>query len=248
MKYYLGIDVGGSGIKGALVNCKKGLLKNERIRIPTPQPASPEFIADTIKNIVMQHKYEGPVGVGFPAVIKNGVVCTAANIEKNFIGLHYENYLCNLLKMPVVLLNDADAAAIAELKYGIGIKEKGLIILITIGTGIGTVISYEGKIIPNTELGHIYMSENREAEQYASDATRHELNLSWEQWTSRINEYLIYLENLFWPDLFIIGGGISKHESKFLNFLKTRTKVVTAKLLNNAGIIGAAIAAKKKYE
>ncbi|MCX7987647.1 MAG: ROK family protein [Bacteroidales bacterium] len=245
MKEILGIDVGGSGIKGAIVNCREGKLSTERIRIPTPTPPSPENIAITIAELVSKFDYKGPVGVGFPAVVKNGTVYTAANIDSSFIGLNYELFLKKKVDRPIRLINDADAAGLAEIKFGAGKDNKGLIILVTIGTGIGSVIVNKGKLIYNTELGHIYLPGDREAEKYASDATRKSSNLEWSEWAKRINEYLMYLENLFWPDLFIVGGGISKHEDKFLSQLTLKTKTVTAQLLNNAGIIGAALSAKK---
>lgn len=245
MKAILGIDVGGSGIKGAIVNCSNGKLISDRLRIETPDPPTPETIGITIANLVSKFKYKGPIGIGFPAVVKNGIVHTAANIDKSFIGIDYENYLSQQLAMPVKLINDADAAGLAEIKFGAGKDFKGLIILLTIGTGIGSVIVNRGKLIPNTELGHIFMPENREAEKYASDATRKNMNLAWDEWAQRINEYLMYLENLFWPDLLILGGGVSKHSERFFSYLTIRTPIVTAQLLNNAGIIGAALAAKK---
>lgn len=172
--------------------------------------------------------------MGFPAVIKGGVVCTAANIDSSFIGVNYENYLTQKLGLPVGLINDADAAGLAEIKFGAGKDVKGFIILLTIGTGVGSVLVNRGKLIPNTELGHLYMSQNREAEKFASDATRKNDNLDWDVWAERINEYLMYLENLFWPDLFILGGGVSKHAEKFFPKLTLRTPVVSAQLMNNA--------------
>lgn len=245
MKAILGIDVGGSGIKGAIVNCSSGKLLSERIRIATPNPSDPENISNTIAEMARNLNYKGPVGVGFPAVVKQGTVYTAANIDKSFIGINYEEYLGKKLGLPVRVINDADAAGMAEIKFGAGKDLNGLVILITIGTGIGSVLVNKGKLIPNTELGHIFLSENREAEKYASDAVRKNENLNWTTWAGRINEYLMYLENLFWPDLFIIGGGVSKHYKEFLPHLTLRTPFVPAQLLNNAGIIGAALAAKK---
>jgi polyphosphate glucokinase len=245
MKAILGIDVGGSGIKGAIVNCSSGKLLSERIRIATPNPSDPENISNTIAELVKNLSYKGPVGVGFPAVVKQGTVYTAANIDKSFIGINYEEYLGKKLGLPVRVINDADAAGLAEIKFGAGKDVNGLVILITIGTGIGSVLVNKGKLIPNTELGHIFLSENREAERYASDAVRKNENLDWITWAERINEYLMYLENLFWPDLFIIGGGVSKHYKEFFPYFTLRTPLVPAQLLNNAGIIGAALAAKK---
>jgi polyphosphate glucokinase len=244
MKNILGIDVGGSGIKGAVVNCNNGKMITDRNRIVTPSPATPSAVLHTISELVKSFKYKGPIGIGFPSVVKKGKICTAANIDKSFIGINYEKIITDELKMPIKLINDADAAGLAEFTFGAGKDNKGFVILITIGTGLGTVLFYKGKLIPNTELGHIYMTENREAEQYISDATRQKLNLSWEEWGTRLNEYLLYLDSLFWPDLFIIGGGASKHLNKYHTAITTKTKVVSAELLNNAGIIGAALSAK----
>lgn len=245
MKEILGIDVGGSGIKGAIVNIKRGELVTERLRLITPTPPTPELIADAIIELVKKFRWKGKIGIGFPAVIKEGIVYTAANIDKSFIGLNYKNILEKKTNCKVLLINDADAAGVAEVKYGAGIHVMGTVIMITIGTGIGTALFNNSKLIANTELGHIFLPNQYEAEQYASDATRQNLNLTWDEWASRFNEFLIYIENLFWPNLFIMGGGVSKHKDKFFSVLTTRTPIVTAKLLNNAGIIGAAYLANK---
>lgn len=241
----LGIDVGGSGIKGAIIDTKKGELLTDRERIETPQPATPELVANEIINLVKHFNWDGPVGIGMPAVVQNGIVKTAANIDKSFIGFDFEHYLSEKLKVPVKAINDADAAGLAEMKFGAGKDQNGVVLLVTVGTGIGTVVFTNRKLLPNTELGHIFMKDNREAELFTSDATRQNLDLSWPEWTARFNEYLNYMESLFWPDLIIVGGGVSKNEKKYLPMLKLSTKVVNAELKNNAGIIGAAIAAKK---
>ncbi len=245
LKKVLGIDVGGSGIKGAIINTKTGDLITDRHRIPTPVQAKPGQVADVIKQIVDYFNWTGAVGVGFPAVVQNGVAKTAANIDKSFIGTNIESLFSQKTNCKVKVINDADAAGQAEMKFGAGRNNKGVVFLITVGTGIGTVIFTKGKLLPNTELGHVYMNKDREAELYTSDATRQKHDLSWKDWAQRFDEYLNYLEKLFWPDLFIIGGGVSKSEAKFLQHLTVKTKVVSAQLLNYAGIIGAAIAAKK---
>jgi polyphosphate glucokinase len=245
LKKVLGIDIGGSGIKGAIINTKTGDLLTDRYRIPTPVQGKPEQIADVVQQIVDHFKWSGAVGVGFPAVVQNGVAKTAANIDKSFIGTNIENLISNKTHCLVKVINDADAAGQAEMKFGAGKNNKGVVILITVGTGIGTVIFTKGKLLPNTELGHIYLNKDREAEQYTSDATRQKIDLSWKDWAERFNEYLNYLEQLFWPDLFIVGGGISKNELKFQKYITVKTKVMPAQLLNYAGIIGAALAAKK---
>lgn len=244
----LGIDVGGSAIKGAVIDVKTGELTGERIRIESPAVAKPADVAQIINQIVKKNNWKGPIGVGFPAVVQNGIVKTAANIDKSFINLNFDEVLRKTTNCPVKIINDADAAGIAEMKLGTGKDNKGVVVLITVGTGIGTVVFTKGKLLPNTELGHVYMANNREAEIFASDATRQKLDLSWKDWALRFNEYLNYLESLFWPDLFIIGGGVSKNEKKYQPYLTVKTKVVAAQLLNNAGIIGAAIAAKKAFE
>jgi polyphosphate glucokinase len=245
LKKVLGIDVGGSGIKGAIINTKTGELLTERYRIPTPEGAKPEQIADVIQQIVEHFKWNGTIGVGFPAVVQNGIAKTAANIDKSFIGTNIENLIAKKTSCKVKVINDADAAGQAEMKFGAGKNNKGVVFLITVGTGIGTVVFTKGKLLPNTELGHVYMNKDRESELYISDATRQKNELSWKDWAQRFDEYLNYLEQLFWPDLFIVGGGVSKNETKFQQYLTVKTKVVPAQLLNYAGIIGAALAAKK---
>jgi polyphosphate glucokinase len=248
LKKVLGIDVGGSGIKGAIIDTKSGKLLTERYRIPTPLPATPDHVTDVIQQLVKRFEWTGAVGVGFPAVIQNGIAKTAANIDKSFIGTNIESLISSKTNCPVRVVNDADAAGIAEMKFGAGKNYKGVVVLITVGTGLGTVIFTKGKLLPNTELGHIFMTKDREAELFASDAVRQKLDLSWKQWATRFDEYLNYIEHLFWPDLFIIGGGVSKSEAKYLQYLTVKTKVLPAQLLNYAGIIGAALAAKKMLD
>lgn len=245
MKTILGIDIGGSGIKGAPVNVKKGVLAAERYRIPTPQPSTPDAIGDTVAEIASHFDWKGPIGCTFPAVIKKGVIYTAANVDKSWIGVNGRKLLRKKTGCPVLLLNDADAAGIAEMEYGAGRlqKGKGVIFLLTFGTGIGSAVFVNGSLLPNTELGHMEMN-SMEAERYASDLTRKEENLDWNEWAGRVNEYLDLLEALFSPDLFVLGGGVSKKHQKFLPLLRTQARVVPAQLLNEAGIVGAALAAK----
>lgn len=239
----LGIDVGGSGIKGTIVNTKTGEFVTERHRIKTPQPATPEVIAETIREIVDHYNWKGKVGCGFPAVIQNGIIKTAANIDQSCIGVNANKLFSKVTKCPVNVFNDADAAGFAELNFGGGKNFKGLAIFLTIGTGIGSAIFNQGKLIPNSELGHIYMKKGLKGEKFASDAVRKKEDLSWDEWVKRFNEYLQYLEKLFYPDLFIIGGGTSKKFEKFESSLSLNTPVQPAQLLNNAGIIGAALLA-----
>ncbi len=243
-KKILGIDIGGSGIKGAIVHTKKGELITERHRIPTPSPATPGEVSEIIGEMVKHFKWKGAVGCGFPAVIQNGVARTAANVDKTWIGTNVNNLFNEITGCPVFAVNDADAAGMAEMKFGAGNGNKGVVILITVGTGIGTVIFSRGKLVPNTELGHVLLN-TMEAEEYASDAVRKKLDLSWEDWAKRFNEYLVYMEKLFWPDLFILGGGASKKDQKFFEHLTVKTPIVPAQLLNNAGIVGAALTAKE---
>jgi polyphosphate glucokinase len=245
VKTILGIDIGGSGIKGAPVNVKKGVLAAERYRISTPQPSTPDAIGDTVAEIASHFDWKGPIGCTFPAVIKKGVIYTAANVDKSWIGVNGRKLLEKKSGCPVLLLNDADAAGIAEMEYGAGRlqKEEGVIFLLTFGTGIGSAVFVNGSLLPNTELGHIEMN-GMEAEHYASDLTRKGENLDWDEWAGRVNEYLDLLEALFSPDLFVLGGGVSKKHRKFLPLLRTQARVVPAQLLNEAGIVGAALAAK----
>lgn len=245
----LGIDIGGSGIKGALVDVKRGKLMTARYRLRTPQPSTPKAVGKTVAKIVKHFDWKGPIGCTFPAVVKKGIVYSAANVDSSWIGVNGTRLLEEKTGCPVVLINDADAAAIAEMKFGAGRKRQGVVFLLTFGTGIGTAVFVDGVLVPNTELGHIEVRlEGRasvEAEEYASDRIRKEEKLDWANWTARVSEYLCYLEDLFSPDLFIVGGGVSKKHHKFLPSLGTRTEVVPAKLLNEAGIVGAALAAKK---
>jgi polyphosphate glucokinase len=245
MKTILGIDIGGSGIKGAPVNLKRGVLKGERYRIPTPQPSTPNAVGDTVARVVKHFRWKGPVGITFPAVIKDGVVYSAANVDKSWIGVNGSELLGGKTGCPVLLLNDADAAAIAEMEHGAGRarRKKGVVFLLTFGTGIGSAIFVDGVLVPNTELGHMEMN-GMEAEHYASDIVRKREKLDWNEWAVRVNEYLVLLEALFSPDLFIIGGGVSKKHVRYMHLLQTQAKVVPAELLNDAGIVGAALAAK----
>ncbi|HYW95956.1 MAG TPA: ROK family protein [Bacteroidales bacterium] len=249
MKYkkILGIDIGGSGIKGAIVNTKKGTLKSKRYRIITPVPATPESVGKVIKKIVKHFDWKGPIGVGYPGVVQNGVARTAANVDPSWIDTDINGLFSELTGCPVQVVNDADSAGYAEMKFGAGAGFKGVAALITVGTGLGTVMFTGGKLMPNLELGHIILHGD-DAEKYASDAARKNDDLSWEDWGRRFSEYLGRLEDLTWPDLIIIGGGASKKDDRFFSYLKTRAKVVPAELLNEAGIIGAAIAAKAYHK
>ncbi|MDF1571972.1 MAG: ROK family protein [Bacteroidales bacterium] len=243
LKKVLGIDIGGSGVKGAIVHTKEGKLKTKRYRIPTPQPATPEAVADVIKKIVDHFKWEGHVGVGFPGVIQQGFARTAANLDDSWIDVNLNELFSKKTGCEVHVVNDADAAGMAEMKFGSGKGFKGVALLVTVGTGLGTVIFTNGRLLPNMEMGHILL-HGADAEEYASDAARKADDLSWEDWAGRFNEYLHRMEELLWPDMIIIGGGASKKDDKFIQHLDTKAKVVPATLLNEAGIIGAALTSK----
>ncbi|MDA3892155.1 MAG: ROK family protein [Salinivirgaceae bacterium] len=235
----LGIDVGGSGIKGAPVNIETGELLQERYRIETPQPATPEAVGNTIKKLVDHFEWNGKVGVGFPAAVQNGAVKTASNIDKSWIGVPINTFLSKKTGCEVHVANDADAAGMAEVKFGGGKDQKGVVILLTIGTGIGTVLFLDGKLFPNTELGHLEF-KNTTIEGYAADSVRKKEDLSWKDWGKRFNKVLKHFEQMFYPELIIIGGGVSKKMERFKAQIDINTKLIPAELLNEAGIIGAA--------
>lgn len=240
MNAILGIDVGASGIKGALVDLDKGKLYGERFRVPTPQPSTTVAMAGAFAEIVRYFNYQGIVGCGFPALVKNGVAQSAANIDQSWVGADIGIVFGDACGCRVYATNDADAAGMAEMRYGIGKGENGLVIMITIGTGLGSAIFYKGMMIPNTELGHLKWNNGKSAELYASSGARERLKISRKEWAGRFNEYLQHLELLFSPDLFILGGGESKFFESYKELLITNARIVPAKLLNNAGIIGAA--------
>jgi polyphosphate glucokinase len=238
----LGVDVGGSGIKAGVVDVETGDLLQKRRRRPTPQPSKPKAIAKVLHELVSEFEWEGLLGCGFPSVVQNGVIRTAANIDQDWIdtdaaGLFHRSTGCS-----VTVLNDADAAGLAEMRFGAGRDVSGAVMIITIGTGLGTALFSNHQLLPNCELGHLFLN-GLEVEQYASDATRKQGDLNWKKWGKRFNEVLTHYEALFWPDLFILGGGASKKFHKFSDYLKVRAEVVPAQFLNEAGIVGAALAA-----
>jgi polyphosphate glucokinase len=243
LKQILGIDIGGSGVKGAIVDTKKGILLSERFRIETPQPATPEAVAGVIEKITRHFQWKGPVGVGFPGVIQQGIARTAANVDSSWIDKDLNKLFSEATGCKVHAVNDADAAGMAEVKFGAGKGQKGTLLLVTVGTGLGTVVFTNGKLVPNLELGHLILHGD-DAELYASDAARSNNNLDWDTWAGRFNEYLLRIEELIWPDKIIIGGGASKKGEKFFPFLTTKAPVVPAKLMNEAGIVGAALVSK----
>ncbi|TFG95663.1 MAG: ROK family protein [Calditrichales bacterium] len=235
----LGIDIGGSGIKGAPVDIETGKLTANRYRIPTPDPATPEAIAKTVHKIVKHFKWQGAVGCGFPAAIYGKRVSTASNIDAEWIGKNVSKLFSKTTGLETVVVNDADAAGLAEMAFGAGKGHQGVVFVITVGTGLGTAAFTNGHLFPNMELGHLEMN-GKIAELYASDAIRRKEDLSWKKWSKRFNQYLERIEDLFWPDMIILGGGISKKTEKYFHLLETRAELVPAQLLNEAGIIGAA--------
>jgi polyphosphate glucokinase len=239
----LGIDIGGTGIKGAPVETETGELVTERYRLLTPRPSKPKKVALVVAEITRHFDWHGPVGCGFPAVVKHGVVYTAANVSKKWIGTDAEALLSETTQCPVTMINDADAAALAEMRFGAGRDHDGIVLLITLGTGIGTAIFASGHLLPNTELGHIEI-EGKDAEEWATDVVRKKQKLSWKEWGKQVDKYLRAMERLVWPDLIIIGGGASKKHEKFFTYFTVQTKVVPAEMLNEAGIVGAALAAE----
>jgi polyphosphate glucokinase len=238
----LGIDIGGSGIKGAPVDVLTGEMLTERYRIKTPKSGKPKPMAETVAEIARYFDWRGPIGCGFPAAIQHGIVRTAANVSKKWIGQNASELFSQTTGCSAVVINDADAAGLAEMQFGAGQGRDGVVLLITLGTGIGTALFSDGYLMPNTELGHIEIA-GVEAEKMASSFVRENENLSWPQWASRVDTYLDTMEQLLWPDLIIVGGGISKDHKEFLPLLTVEAEVIPAEMRNNAGIIGAALAA-----
>jgi polyphosphate glucokinase len=237
----LGIDVGGSGIKGAPVDTRRGKLLEERHRIATPQPATPRAVARTVGEIAKHFHWKGPIGCAVPAVVKSGRLRTAANISRSWLGVNAAERFAGTSGCRVSVINDADAAGYAEMHFGAGRRRRGLVIMVTLGTGIGTALFINGHLVPNTELGHLTL-RGRDAETWAAASVREEKGLGWKKWARRLDAYLHLMHAYFWPDLFIIGGGVSKKTDKFLHMLTLPTPIVPARLRNDAGIIGAALA------
>ena len=238
----LGIDIGGTGIKGAQVDGAGGELLGERFRVTTPRPATPETVAEGVARVVEHFDWKGPVGAGFPAVVRQGRVCTAANIDDSWIGRNAESIFREATGCPFSVLNDADAAGMAEMRFGAGRGRSGVVLVLTIGTGIGSALFTDGRLVPNTEFGHIEM-DGKAAEERASARVRTRRNLSWKRWASRVDAYLQRVAFYLWPELIIIGGGVSKRHERFLPHLTVDCEIVPARLRNEAGIIGAAAVA-----
>lgn len=244
MTVILGIDIGGSGIKGAPVDTLTGQLVAERHRIPTPEGAKPADVTRVLKELVGHFQHSGPVGITFPGIVQHGVTLSAANVDKDWIGLDADKLFTEATGCDVHLINDADAAGLAEAKFGAGAGVPGVVMVLTFGTGIGSALINEGVLVPNTELGHLWLRD-KHAESWASDRAREADDLNWKQWAKRATTYLQHLELLFSPDLFIIGGGISKKADKWRDLIQLdRSRLVPATLLNDAGIVGAAMFAE----
>lgn len=240
----LGIDIGGTGIKGAIVDTKKGELITERFRIPTPQPATPDAVLDAVTQIVNEFDWKGPIGCGFPSPIRHEIIKKASNMHQSWVGVNASERIEKVTGCPTHMVNDADAAGLCEVKFGAAKNEKGVVMMITCGTGVGSGLFIKKKLVPNTEFGFIHV-DGTKAEYYCSKSAKEKENLDWETWGNRLNKYLQRLEELFWPDLFVIGGSISKQFNEYESFLKLDSKVVPAESRNHAGIIGAALSAKQ---
>jgi polyphosphate glucokinase len=238
----LGIDIGGTGIKAAPVDVTVGRLQAERVKLPTPSPAVPDQVAQVIRRLVKQFDWSGPVGITFPGVVAGGIIRTAANVDPAWIGIDSAKFFGEVSHQPVTVLNDADAAGLAEMHFGAGKDQAGTVLMLTFGTGIGSALFYDGVLVPNTEFGHIEI-HGKDAEARASERAREAGDLSWDKWAGRVDTYLDKIEALLSPGLIIIGGGISRKSDKFLPKLTLRARVVPATLHNDAGIVGAAMAA-----
>ena len=238
-----GIDIGGTGMKAAIVDLTTGRLASDRRRISTPQPATPGAMADVARELVEHHGWDRPLGVAFPSIVHHGVVAMAANIDASWVGVDADALFTQAIGLDVTMVNDADAAGIAEVRFGAGRGRAGLVIMLTFGTGIGSGMFVDGILVPNTELGHLEL-DGVDAETRAAAVVREREGLSWSQWTPRVERYLRHVEMLFSPDLFIVGGGASKAAAKWLPMIEINTEIVPAEMANNAGIVGAALVAR----
>jgi polyphosphate glucokinase len=247
----IGVDVGGSGIKVAAVDTTTGELLTDRLRVATPEPSTPEAIVASIGRLVRRvgtalKDTKAPVGVGMPCVVIGGITLTAANIDQGWVGYEADNELTRVLKRDVTVLNDADAAGLAEIRFGAGRHKPGVVLLLTLGTGVGSGLFVDGKLVPNTELGHVEI-RGRDAERRSAAAARVRRGLSWKAWTNDLDEHLHAIDRILWPSLIILGGGVSKRADRFLPRLTVRPPVVPAQLQNDAGIVGAALAAAERF-
>jgi len=240
----LGIDIGGSGIKGAPVDTESGILLASRYRLPTPSPAKPRPVAETVAQVAKYFNWKGELGIGFPGVVRKGVTLTAANIHEDWEGLNAAKFIKKVTGRKTCIINDADAAGLAEMAFGAGKDRQGVVMLVTIGTGLGTALFTDGHLLPNCEFGHLEI-DGVQAEWMASDAARKREKLSWKKWGHRFDKFLHTMERLIWPDLIILGGGISKKHENFMPYITVQAEVLPAQMLNEAGIVGAAVGACK---
>ncbi len=242
-----GIDIGGSGIKGAIVRLATGELATDRVRVPTPTPSTPDAVATIVADLTSRLGWTGVVGATFPAVIKHGVAKSAANVDPHWIGTDVDAVFTKATGLDVTVLNDADAAGLAEVRFGAAKAVRGVVILLTFGTGIGSALLVDGTLVPNTELGHLELN-GHDAESRAAASVKERHDMSYKKWAERVQEYMSHVERLFSPDLFVVGGGVSKEAQKWVPLLRLSTPVKAAQLLNNAGIVGAAIAAAERFD
>lgn len=255
----LGIDFGGSGIKAAPVDLEKGEFAAERVRIPTPEASTPDNVADVLEQLAGAFPGDGPVGVTVPGIVRHGVIGSAANIDRTWIGTDAATVFREALGRPVEVLNDADAAGLAEATYGAARGQAGLVLVTTLGTGIGAALVHDGVLVPNAELGHLWLSldgyvgggkhrpDAVHAEGWTANSIRERDDLAWDEWAARLTVFYRTLERLFSPDLLVVGGGVSKKADKFLPMIEIDTPIVPAQLRNSAGIVGAALAAQRAH-
>lgn len=239
-----GIDIGGTGMKAAIVDLDTGELVSKRHRISTPKPATPEAMAAVARELVDGHRWDGPLGVAFPSIVQHGVVTLAANIDASWIGVDADRLFSDITAHEVTLVNDADAAGIAEMYFGAGRGRRGVVLMLTFGTGIGSGLFVDGTLVPNTELGHLEL-DGHDAETRAAAVVREREGIGWGEWTPRVERYLRHVEMLFSPDLIIVGGGVSKAADDWLPRISIDTEIVAAEMANNAGIVGAALVAER---
>lgn len=241
-----GIDIGGSGIKGAPVDLGQGEFAAERVRIDTPEQSTPDNVIAVVLEVLQRFEWDGPFGCTFPGIVKRGVIHSAANVDKSWLGVDLEKELSQRTGQSVTIVNDADSAGVAEDRFGAAADVDGVVIVTTLGTGIGSAVLHDGRLLPNTEFGHLYLQHHHEAEKYAAASVREEKDLSWEHWAERLQHFYSHLEFIFSPDLFVVGGGVSKKADKFLPLLDLSTPIVPAGLRNDGGIIGAALLAAER--
>lgn len=242
----LGIDIGGSGVKGNLVDPATGRLLSDRHKIPTPRPASPDAVADVVAEMVDHFEYEGPVGCTFPAIVRHGTVLSAANVDRSWIGTEAERLFSEATGRPFTVINDADAAGLAEVEFGAAAGRDGVVILLTLGTGIGSALFVDRILVPNTEFGHLHFDGHDPVEDWAAANARKEEGLAWSEWAARLGRFLRHLDRIFSPDLFVLGGGVSRRWEKWGADLDVGAAAVPALLQNEAGIVGAAMAASRR--